>query len=111
MENISSNSLPCDAPALLSRLARATLEEALLAYIHEATVYQIAPGWQREVLCNEAGMAQTLDLAAFEAAVADPSIMHILVPKDSSVMQNDAMNVLQANRLAKTIFWEVRSNA
>ncbi len=109
MENTQDITVPSVATTLLSRLARSTLRDALLARIHDVEIYQITPGWQYEVLLSEEGIVEILDQAAFDAAIADPSIIHILVPKDSTIMQNDAIKTLQSNRLGKTIFWEIRS--
>jgi hypothetical protein len=109
MENIANIQLPFPAPILLSRLARSTVQDALLARIHDAEIYQVASGWQYEVLRSEEGMVEVLDQAAFKVALADPSMMQILVPKDSTIRQDEAVRILQANRLEKTIFWEIRS--
>lgn len=91
----------------LSRMARATLNDAFLASIHGCDVYQVTQGWQREVLLGEKNIVIARNTGEMRDAVQASDVYTIFIPKESNLTQEIAERILEDSRFAKTIFWEI----
>ena len=92
--------------SLLTRLARDGLMKNVIASVAGSTLYAVSEGWQLRYLKDAQEITETLDSEAFEAAVQNPDVGAIFVPKSAAITREIAERISTRNGQPKTIFWE-----
>lgn len=83
----------------------ARLQAQKMATIEGSSIFAVPGGWAADVLRTEGHVVTTETPTTFEAAVQDPTVRTIFVPRDTfgwRLMER----ILTRNSLVKTIFWE-----
>ncbi len=99
-KNILKNN---DIDLIVSALARVKCPK--IDVINDHPVFAVTQGWQKQILCEESGVASVSSPTELETALEDQNIASIYVPDETFGMKM-LTRILERHDTQKPIFWE-----
>ena len=92
---------------LLPNVARQAAMGSKLDDIEGSVIYPVTEHWEAEEIGNDKAVVVVSTFFELEAAVKNPEMATIFVPKKSAITMEVLKNVIGRSGLLKTIFWEM----
>lgn len=84
------------------------MERGPLFLPHGSRLFQVASGWESNMIRRDKGVAEASTMLEFEAALRDPDVKIVFVPLNAIMTNADIEKICQRNGVTRTIFKEVK---
>lgn len=75
---------------------------------HGCRLFQVASGWESNMIRRDKGVATAASMLEFEAALRDQEVKVVFIPVNAIMTDADVEKICQRNGVTKTIFKEVK---
>ena len=84
------------------------MERGPLFLPHGCRLFQVASGWESNMIRRDKGVAEASTMLEFEAALRDQDVKIVFVPLNAIMTNADIEKICQRNGVSKTLFKEVK---
>lgn len=84
------------------------MERGPLFLPHGCRLFQVASGWESNMIRKDKGVATAETLLELEAALRNPDVKVLFIPVNALMTTPDIEKICQRNGVTKTLFKEVR---
>jgi hypothetical protein len=84
------------------------MERGPLFLPHGSRLFQVASGWESNMIRQDKGVASAETLLELEAAIRNPEVKVVFIPVNALMTTPDIEKICQRNGVTKTLFKEVK---
>jgi len=94
------------AEEILPLVARKKMVQGPADHIGASLLYDVAPGWEAELVQQESDVATVRTPREMERAFADPDVKTVFIPSGAAITRQVACRICERSGLGKTVFYE-----
>ena len=84
------------------------MERGPLFLPHGSRLFQVASGWESNMIRRDKGVASCETMLELEAAIRDQDVKLVFIPLNAIITNADIEKICQRNGVTKTLFKEVK---